>query len=453
MLLVWGWIVGSCLSAAAAEAIPENPNAPLELTVDRAVEMALARNVDVATAVTNLQRFRSQYRQAVAALIGDLQGFGAYQRNIKKQVGFLTMTDPATGVTASEKIALAGDNSYSAGLHFEQPLFSGGRLWAGMSAGKKIMQLGQQSLRGAREEAVFATRQLFYDYLLASATATIQGDNLTLANDHLATIRERFRQGLDSDLIVLRQEVEAADAKTSLIQAKNLEDLAVTNLQNVLSLDVDKPLKLIGQLDPPQPDLPSYEVAVRRALDNNAALAVVRKQIGLYEEAVTVASADLWPDLKGFAKYDWAAESDSFAPGPKERNSSFAVGAKLEYKLFTGGDVRERIRQAKLDVEKARLEEQKITQGVRVQLKQQWLSLQEAQQRAQAQEKAVGQARRALEATEIRYRQGQASQLELNDATLALNRARTVYAQASHDYWVARFALEKVIGGSLKETL
>ena len=58
----------------------------------------------------------------------------------------------------------------------------------------------------------------------------------------------------------------------------------------------------------------------------------------------------------------------------------------------------------------------------------------------------MDQARLALKATEIRYRQGQANQLELNDATFALNRVRTFYSTAARDFWVSLAGLERAAG-------
>jgi outer membrane protein TolC len=59
--------------------------------------------------------------------------------------------------------------------------------------------------------------------------------------------------------------------------------------------------------------------------------------------------------------------------------------------------------------------------------------MKESAERLNSQSTAVEQARKALEATEVRFRNGLAGQLDLNDATLALNRARTLYDQAQYD--------------------
>ncbi|MFH1018124.1 MAG: TolC family protein [Pseudomonadota bacterium] len=422
----------------------------LVLTLPQAVTMALEWNVDVALAELDVQTFRSQYKQAIGMAIGDLKATASYERNVKRPAAFFALPD-STGATTKQKFPVGSDNSFAAGLSFEQPLFSGGRISSGITGGKKRIEAGKEVLRGTREDVAFAVKELFYSYLLANATVSIQNDNQALTQAHLATIRERYRQGLDSDLIVLRQQVEVANADTQSIAARNVEDLAITNLQRVLFLDVDRPLKLVGKLEPPSVEMPDYENVTRQAMAKNAALSVAQKKVTVAEDFYRIVRADRLPDLKGFANLNWVGQSDGFSPGPAERNYDFGAGAKLEWRLFTGGEIRERVAQARIDIDRARKEEAKIEREIRVAVKQQWLNVRESRERARAQEASVGQATRAVQATEIRYKQGDASQLELNDATFALNRARTAYAQASHDYWVARAGLERVTGTSLEE--
>ena len=97
--------------------------------------------------------------------------------------------------------------------------------------------------------------------------------------------------------------------------------------------------------------------------------------------------------------------------------------------------------------------ESQAERAVRAGLKTDYLDAREAWERAQSQETAIHQARRALESMEVRYRAGQASQLDLNDATLSLQRARLAHVMAVSDYWTSVAAVEKTVGSSFKEIL
>lgn len=429
------------LAVLPAGAQEQAASAPMTLTLEQAIELAMKQNIDVELAELDLRAFQSRYRQVIGSAIPDLALTGTYTRNFKKPLAFF----------GGRKTEIGEKNSMQGGVELEQTLYSGGKLTAGLKATKLGVRAGEDSLRAAQAEVALAVKRAFYSVLLASATASIQEDNLRSAEEHLATIQERYKKGLDSDLVVLRQEVEVANAKPALIQARNLHELGLTLVKDLLGLDVDQPLALAGELGGGQTAPPLYEAAAKAALERNPDYQASRKNAEAAFHLARVAAGDYRPQLSLFGNYLWTAQSPDLSPGSQERGESAAGGLRLRFPFFTGGETRERVRQARIDHERAREGMRKIERGVRVEVKRQWLGVKEAAERQLSQDKAIGQARRALEATEIRYKAGHASQLELNDATLALNRARTAHAQAQHDYQVALAALERVAGTKIEE--
>jgi outer membrane protein len=437
LLAALAWVALS----GAARAEPAAPPEPLTLTLEAAVELAMKENIDVALAELDLRAFQSRYREVIGAAISDLSLTGAYTRNFEKRIAFFS----------DGKTEIGERNSMVGGVEMEQPLYSGGKLRAGLKAAKLGTAAGEDALRSRRADVKLVVRSFFYTVLLASATASISEDTLRSAEAHLYTIRERYKQGLDSDLTVLRQEVEAANAKPALIQSRNLFELGLTSLKDVLGLDVDRPIIIDGRLDPPDFAAPSYESLVNSALAHNPDYQAARNRAEAALQLARATAGDQRPQLSLFGAYLWTAESPDFSPGSSQRGIIAAGGLRLRYPFFTGGEVLERVRQARIDHERALEVQRKTERTVRVEVKKQWLAAKEAEERARSQEGAIGQARRALDATEVRYKSGDASQLELNDATLALGRARTLYAQASHDFLVALAALERAAGTRLEE--
>lgn len=434
-------VVAAALWAVPVGAAAASSAAPTTLTLPQAIELAMRQNIDVALAELELRAFQSRFREVVGTAIPDLSLTGTYTRNFKKPLAFF----------AGRKTEIGEINSMQGGVELEQTLYSGGKLTAGLKATKLGVETGREGLRAAKEDVALAVKRTFFSVLLASATAAIQEDNLRSAEEHLATIRQRYKQGLDSDLVVLRQEVEVANAKPALIQARNLHELGLTLLKDLAGLDIDEPVELAGELAAPGADLPGYEAAVKEALERNPDYRQARSRSEAARALARVAAGDYRPQLSLFANYLWTAQSNDLSPGPAQRGDSAAGGLRLRFPFFTGGETRERVRQAEIDHQRATEAMRKAERSTRVEVKRQWLSVREARERALSQETAIGQARRALEATEVRYRAGRASQLELNDATLALNRARTSHAQALHDFNAALAALERAAGGGIEE--
>jgi outer membrane protein TolC len=434
LVLLW-----AILWPAAAIAVPPKP---MPLTLAQALEIARRQNVDIALAEIAQNKFESQYWQVFASALPQATFTGNYTRNIQKPVAFL----------GNAKIEAGADHGINSEIRLEQTLYSGGKVHTAIRAAREERAVAGAVAQATREEVFLAVRRLFYGGLLARATVGIQRDNLDSTEKHLQTIRARFQQGLDSDLTVRRQEVEVAHARTAVIQAQNLEDMTITSLQELLSLDVDRPLELVGQLVPPKSETFSYDSFVQKALARRPELRAAREQRLVAKDLVAIAQSDYKPSLGLFASYQWVSQFRRWPPEDYERGNVLMAGAQISQSLFSGGETVQRVRQARLDYDRALQEEGRVERAARVEVKRQWLAVREALERAQAEETAVGQARLTLQATETRYRSGQANQLELNDATFALNRARTSYTQASHDFWVSVAALERAAGITAEET-
>ena len=122
------------------------------------------------------------------------------------------------------------------------------------------------------------------------------------------------------------------------------------------------------------------------------------------------------------------------------------AGLRLSLPLFSGGSTSSRIRQARLQADIAETSLSELERRIKIEVKKAWLGMSEASERLRSQTTTVETARKALAATELRFRNGLASQLELNDASLALNRSQTLYIQALHDTCSADAELKWSLG-------
>ena len=154
-------------------------------------------------------------------------------------------------------------NAMTASVDAEQIVYAGGSLHAARHAARAGIAAEKELLRTAQDETTFAIKRLFFRIMLASATVSIQQDTLASAEDHLHTIQARFQEGIDSDLTVLRQEVEVAGTKPLLIRAKNLLETGLTQLKNILKIDVDHDLSISGDLTVPGEAFPEYDRLVK----------------------------------------------------------------------------------------------------------------------------------------------------------------------------------------------
>jgi len=413
---------------------------PMTLTLDEVLTLGLKNRSALVLAEKNLEFIQSQYRLAQGNFFPDVTLTASYTRHFRKDIGF------ANG----RKLEMGDEHGASVGADVEQPLYSGGRLTATKKSARWKVSFGEENSRSEKDETIFALQRLYYMVLLASATVSIQKDSLLSAEEHLQTIQDRYEQGLDSDLTLMNQEVEVALARPGYSQARYLLESALTSLKEVLKMDVDRPLTLVGALDfIEKKSCPDYNTTVRLALERNPDLLAARYKTQSAGFDVVSAQGDEKPQLSLFGKALWQTESPDLSPTADQRGSSLSAGLRMRYRVFTGRETSERVHQARIAYEIAQENEDVLKRSVHATVKSEWQSVQEALERVQSQEAALAQAEKALESTEKRFQAGQTGQLDLSDATLSVKRVRMVRTQALADFWIHQAALEKTVGTSL----
>jgi AcrR family transcriptional regulator len=167
----------------------------LDLTMDDAVRTALKNNATVVTAEGTRLIYKEKIKEYWGTVFPQLSANGQYTRNIKSPSFFL----------GSTVIKIGLNNVYAGSLDLSQVLWAGGKVHTGIRMANMYAADSDEQLKTARNGVSKAVKQMYYSVLLSSSFASIQRESLDLARQHLATIEAQYRQGVASDLAVLRQ--------------------------------------------------------------------------------------------------------------------------------------------------------------------------------------------------------------------------------------------------------
>lgn len=416
----------SGLLAAAAQA------APLELTVDGAVSAALRSNATVLNAESARGIYKEKVREYWGTVFPQLSASAQW-------TSYLSKPEPAL-------LGPKTDNVYAGSLDLNQVLWSGGKVATAIRMARIYSNASDEQYKAARAGVAKGVKQLYYSVLLARAMTEIQRETLDLAKQHLGTIEEQYKQGVASDLAVLRQQVEVSNSEPALTKAGNLYDVGLTELKNLLGLEPEAEVALSGGLDCAPAIPPDAAALYKKALAARPEFKNLRQQLELAEKMIKIERAAHLPYLGAYASRQYYGATDGSFPAADEYTWSTVAGLRLSVPLFAGGSTSSKVRQAKLQADVARNNLAELERRIKIEVKKAWLAGREASQRLASQGTAVAQARKALAATETRFRNGLSSQLDLNDATLALNRSQTLHTQARHDVCSAEAELKWAVG-------
>lgn len=394
-----------------------------QLTVEEAVKIADSKNVSVLNALENQKIYEQKIKEYWGSVYPNISLSASYTRNIEKQSIFF----------AGKKIDMGLDNAYAASLDLNQILWAGGKVGTGIEMAEIYADSARENLLSAKKTVKKIVKQTYYTVGLLKETVKIQKEVLDISKDHLSTIKEQYNKGLQSDLAVMRQEVEVSNNEPGLIKAENDYEQGLLALKNILAMDPDDKLDLAEAPFCSPADESDFAMLYARALNNRSDFKLASLNLKLAEKQLRLEKAGHWPTLSAFASRGFSGQSDSGFPDSSERSWSLTAGLRFSMPIFSGFSVVARVSQAEHNLEIARRNLEDLKRNIKINIKSALLDMNEARKRVASQKTSVATAKKALEAVELRFKNGLSSQLELNDTVLALNKAETLYLQSNHD--------------------
>lgn len=409
------------------------------ITIDEALRLAMADNTTIAIARKTAQIYDQEVRQYWSYVYPQLSISGSYTRAIKAQ----------ESITSMGKFRFSLDNATSGTAEATYLLWAGGAVSAGVRLGELHSRSGYLQLQGTQNLIKDTVNSLCFGIILSHALIQVQQESLNIAKDHLKEIQLKYKQGLASDLDILNQQVKVSNSEPPLIQARNSYELGLLTLRRVLNKDPQDPLYLSWKIqDILKVNTPELEQLYKTAAQNRPELVTAQLNVDMADEQIKIARAEHFGEISAFANAVYSGSSDAVMIPTDSYNSSYGVNAGLKFSLplFSGFRVDSKVKQKELAKDQAVLTFQETERNVRIEVKRAWLNLNEAKQRILATKDTISQARKNLQRTNIRYRNGLASRLDLDDSSLLLYDAELQFVQAVHDAFTALSNLNYAVG-------
>lgn len=356
-----------------------------------------------------------------------------------------TLADILT--TSLQGVGLGSPHAYTANLSGSQVLYSGGRISAALGIATAARDAARFTYEEEVAEAELAVRTAYYRALLARELESIAQAALVQAESFLNQERLRLEAGFASDLDVMRAEVALENLRPELVQARNALELAMLDLKRLVNLPLSQPIRLTTPLEIPTGAPPVTRVDMNELLEKRAALQAARRQVAAGEYGVRAARAEYLPAISLQVAYGGQTFPQSlfgFGDARWQPNGSATVAVQIP--LFSGFQRGASVGQARVELRRAELQEAQLREAVQLQYEQALGERERARATISARQRTVDQAQRVYDLTVLRYEQGQATQLEITDARLALLEARTNLAQALTDFHIADAGVNRAMG-------
>jgi multidrug efflux system outer membrane protein len=393
------------------------------------VRTALAQNRDLQTAVGRIREFRAQVGVAKAPLFPTLTANGSASTN---QVAIGSFPP-----TSYDAFRVTGDVAWE--LDFW------GRTRRGVEAARADLATEEAGQRAVVLSLVSDVATGYLSLLELDQERSIAERTLASRQATLELARQRFKQGLTSELDVRQFEAQVAVPAGTLAQAERLRAEQEHQLSLLLG-EAPSTVTRGGTLTHAVsalivPDsLPATLLARRPDVQQaERAFAAATARIGVAEAARLPTFS-----ISGYYGSQVPKAGDLFT----SNGEIYQALAGVSMPLFTGGRLVNETRVARARADQARTQyEQSVLLALR-EASDALVGVRTARDQVASQQTQAQALRRALQLAELRYRTGVASYLEVLDAQRSLFDAELGLSQAQLRQLAAAVQLYRALGGS-----
>jgi outer membrane protein TolC len=426
--------------AAVADTNPTNTIPPWvsrPLTMTEAVNLALQQNGTILRGKSDLEAQYGVVVQTRAVALPSLRADANYQTTDQAETFPFPNAPPIQHQTWAAQIRLV------------QSIYEGGRLTSSLRSARLTKDQAILQYQAVVADAVLVVRVAYYDVLSSAEQIVVNEASVNLLTRELEDQQRRYEAGTVPRFNVLRAEVELANQRPKLIQARNSNRIAKNNLVNVLGYQAppgaseDIQMQLTDRLDSEAYQV-ELAVAVAKALESRPELAALLKGQALRKEGVVSARSGYKPSVQVYAGY--AGRNSAFNNDLAADVPGYSAGVQASWYLFDGLLTQGKIQQAKALYEGSKVEVDNETRAIELEVRTAYSNFIEARETLESQKKVQEEAEESLRLAVARADAGTGTQLDVLNAQTSLTQARSTQVDALHDYDVARARLERAIG-------
>ena len=410
----------------------------LELTLPRAIEIALAENPTIRVADKDVELKKIADKEAWMALLPEVNVTGNLQHTLLA----------AEMNLGGNKFKMGRDNSntVAAGATLSMPLFAPA-VYQNMKLTKQDILVAQEKARASRLDLINQVSKAFYSTLLAQDAHKVMQESYQIAKQNFDVVNAKFEQGRVSEYDKISAEVQMRSMNSSLVSSQTGLTLAQLQLKVLMGVTENVGIVIDDSLERYEDYLTLANIeADEQDLQNNSAMRQLDLNQKLLERSLKIQRTNFMPTL-GFqltGQYQslyndhWRLWDYEYAP-----SASFTLVLSIPIFKATNWTA---LKKTKLQI--SELEDTRINTRRQLSMATESYAKNMASSIVQvgSNHEAIRQAQKAVTITEKRYEVGRGTILELNQSQVALTQAKLTYNQSIYDYLTNRADLDYTLG-------
>jgi outer membrane protein TolC len=387
----------------------ENKAEHLRINIKQAIDMALDASEDLQLQDNEVKRKSSERKEEKSSLFPKITGEARWSNNFEY---------PDIAATAATK-----EYHVNTGLTVNQTVFTFGRISNAISAAQRALEASRFDKEGTKQSVIYNTKIAFYNAYLAQRTLDIAEESYRNALKNKEILEDRASGGRASKYDNIKIAADIASRKPTVNNARADFLSAMETLKVIIGAESNDSIKLVADFNEEYPDFVRQDMAL--ALYNNQpAIKSLEKSIKEKEALIKSKKAMLLPEVSAFATWNHKGDSNDSYVGNDNLDDYGVAGLKVSIPIWMGGISREKLYQAKLDQEDAKLKYQQGKEEYLLMLDKAINEYREYKKTLEANKEAISLAEESFKYSQEIFGSGQVSVTDLNDAELQLTHAK-----------------------------
>jgi len=428
----------------------EASEAPLAITLDQALEIALSENVAVKIADKEIQRTEYAKKGTYASLYPSVNATGSYQRTlIKNDIRSMMGDSEMSSMMKNTKIG--NSNSFSAGVSASMSVINP-QLWASLKVSGLSVETAVEKARSSKLDMVTQVKQAYYGVLLSKAAFDVYKEVYENAVANFEKIDLKYQAQKASEMEYLRAKTTVSNAIPNLFNAESSIILALWQLKAVIGIDLDTNIDTVGEIDDYAEHM-FYDIHQSDSLDfaGNTSIRQLDLQSESLKQTIKVQKMAYVPTIAISANLQYSAVANDPIKNLSWFPYSYA-GVSLSIPIFSGFKRLNDVRQAKNQYEQLQLTRVNTERQLRISAENYRITMETNMKSFYSAEDAVESAQKSYDIVAKSYELGRSTLTDMNDAQLAVVQARLSQSQAIYNFIVAKSNLEQLISRDFLES-
>lgn len=308
------------------------------------------------------------------------------------------------------------------------------------------IRLAMEQARASRIDLINQVKKAYFSLLLAQDSYNVLKMTYETDSINLENIRNRFNQGVVAEYDVVTAEVRLKSLVPNILQAENMRKIAELQLNMLMGIDGDIPLKVTGSLGEYEASISNLIIPADTSLMQNSDIKQFDLQSKQAKNAYELQKLQFAPSLVSSFNWTYMSQNNDFRFSNYRWDPYSMLGVTLQIPLFSGGQRYHNVKQSEIQLHQLSEQRKDLERGLKLSIKNNFDLINKNIEQVIATQSSVELARRGHDITLKRYETGMGTIVDVNAAALSVLNAELQNRNAIYDYLAAKADLEKLLG-------